>query len=274
MSRKAIGMIVPTVDNSFFANLAAHAERYLSEIGYGLLLASSANNAEKEKRYLYELAKEGAAGILCVSGLNALPDDLLPTDYPLVWIDRRPTSERPIPWVANDDAAAMEMATEHLLEKGCQNIFLLPGFLAEQQESPRVVGYRSALKKGNVPFDPAHILNRSGIKSTEAETEDMIRTVMESNVPIDGIIASSDRSAFGAMTALRSVGLYVPEDVRLISFDNSPYMATTSITALDRNPDVLAGKACELLLKMISGEHEVDLETIIPVSLVKRDSTR
>ncbi len=71
------------------------------------------------------------------------------------------------------------------------------------------------------------------------------------------------------------VGFYSPEDVKLISFDNSPYstMASPSITSLDRNPASLAAKACQILLDLIEGK-EVNKENIIGVSLVERDSTR
>lgn len=93
---------------------------------------------------------------------------------------------------------------------------------------------------------------------------------------MDAIITSSDRAAFGAITALRSIGQYVPEDVKLISFDNSPYstMASPAITTIDRNPRQLAEDACEALLSLFNGIHPDPLETIVPVSLVKRDSTR
>lgn len=66
--------------------------------------------------------------------------------------------------MANDDAAAMEEATEYLLEKGCRNILLLPGFLAEHQQSLRVVGYQRALKKRGVAFREEYILQRGGKK--------------------------------------------------------------------------------------------------------------
>ena len=274
--KNVIGMIVPTVDNPFFASLVCHAESILNDKGYGLLVCNSANSAEKEKEDFRLLLDRGADGMICVSGLSALPSDLLPESYPLLWVDRRPASDRAIPWVANDDAAAMEEATEYLLEKGCRNILLLPGFLAEHQQSPRVVGYQRALEKRGVAFREEYILQRGGKKSTEAETEEMVQSILRQGQSIDGIIASSDRSAFGAMAALRSVGLYVPEDVKLICFDNSPYstMATPSITTLDRNADVLAEKACEVLLQMLNGNKAVSMETVVPVSLIKRDSTR
>ena len=276
MERNTIGMIVPTVDNPFFASLVCQVERVLKARGFGLLVANCANEAETEKDNFRLLLESDVAGILCVSGLSALPEGLVPEDFPLVWIDRVPESSRPIPWVANDDAQAMEEAADYLIEKGCKNILLLPGFLAEGQQSPRVTGYRKALEAHEIPYRAEYVLQRRGKKSTEAETEELVQSILRRGLKIDGILASSDRSAFGAMAALRSVGLYVPEDVKLICFDNSPYstMATPAITALDRNPDQLAQSACELLLRRLSGETGLPLQTVVPVSIVKRDSTR
>ena len=273
---KTIGMIVPTADNSFFSGLIQYSERYLRAQGYTLLICSSDQDAEKEKNDLVSLVELGASGILCVSGLNALPDHLLKDEVPLVWVDRVPESSKPIPWVANDDAEAMKEATNVLIEKGCKNILLVPGYLAEHQESPRVKGYREALEEGGIEFCTDYVLNRKGEQSSETETEELVREHLRKGNPVDGIITSSDRAAFGAMAALRSVGYYVPEDVKLISFDNSPYstMGTPAITALDRNPKELAETACKILLKQINHEHDFPLEHRIPVSLVKRDSTR
>ena len=276
MERNTIGMIVPTVDNPFFASLVCQVERVLKARGCGLLVCNSANDVETEKENFRLLLQSGVSGILCVSGLSALPEGLVRSDFPLVWIDRVPKSDRPIPWVANDDAQAMEEAAEYLIEKGCRSILLLPGFLAEGQQSPRVVGYRKALEAHGIPFRPEYVLQRRGKQSTEAETEELVQSILRRGLKIDGILASSDRSAFGAMAALRSVGLYVPEDVKLICFDNSPYstMATPAITALDRNPDQLAKTACELLLRRLSGNTDLPLQTVVPVSIAKRDSTR
>lgn len=273
---KAIGMIVPTVDNSFFSGLVKRAERCLRTSGYQLLVMSSDNDAENEKNAYGVLQELQVEGILSVSGLSVFPKDLVREDMPLVWLDRVPESERKIPWVSNDDENAMELATDALIEKGCNDILLMPGYLAEGQESPRVKGYRSALEKHNLPYREEYVLNRRGEASSEAETEELVRNHLHNGNKVDGIITSSDRAAFGAMAALRSVGYYVPEDVKLISFDNSPYstMVTPAVTALDRNAEALAEKACELLLKQICKDPDDTIENTIPVSLVRRDSIR
>ena len=274
-NRPFVGIVIPTVDNSFFSSLAEYAEHDLHDQGYTALILSSANSAEKEKEHLLALTRFGAKGILCISGLSVLPEDLIPSGFPMVWVDRHPESEREIPLIANDDRAAMRKATEYLIRQGCRNILLMPGYLAENRTSPRVIGYEEALRSNGIEPNPAYILNRAGQKSSETETEELVRTVMGKGLAADAIITSSDRAAFGVMTALHRVGLYVPEDIKLICFDNSPYsaMASPALTALDRRPQELAESACRCLLDCIAGKS-VPAETIVPVSLFRRDSTR
>ena len=270
-----IGMIIPTADNTFFSNLADFAADFFYEQGYTAVILSSGNNAEREKSHLKFLMDFGAEGILCVSGLSTLPEEIIPEGFPLVCLDRHPKTAWPVPLVANDDRAAMYQATDYLLSKGCRHILLMPGYLAETMTSPRVTGYEEALRKHGIEADPEYILHRRGKKSSETETEEMLRQIIEKGLPLDAVITSSDRAAFGAVTALHQVGLYVPEDVKLISFDNSPYsaMASPAFTAIDRNPRELAETAGRCLLNMIKG-IPTDKEIIVQVNMCVRDSTR
>lgn len=274
MNRKNIGMIIPTTDNSFFSSLAHNIESILNKKGYNLLICDSNNNSDNEKEYL-KLLSSLCSGIIDVSGLSELNNNQLSDDYPLVFVDRKPNSERPVPWIGNDDEKAMYEATSYLIDKGCKNILLLPGLIAEQQESPRVKGFGKALEDHNISYDESSILYRKGLKSSQEETKDIIMDVLSENKKIDAIITSSDRSAFSVMKAIGQLGFYAPEDIRLISFDNTPYstLSSPSITAIDRKPETIAEKAAEVLLKLLNKEETENIN-IIPVSLVERDSTR
>lgn len=272
---KTIGLILPTTDNSFFADLAMELSTQAMQEGWELLISSSNNNAEKEREQLKLFETYDLDGILCVTGLSRYPEDLLQKRIPIVWIDRVPMADHPIPWVANDDEKALYEATSFLVENGCRNILLAPGFVAEGNDSPRIQGYSQALKDHGFSCSPDYILKRAGKAPSEIETEELVRNHLRRGNPVDGIITSSDRAAFGAMAALRSVGCYVPEDVKLITFDNSPYAAASvpAVTALDRNTDLMAQRAVELLKDLMQG-RSCKYENIIPVSLVKRESTR
>lgn len=273
-NNKTIGMIVPNTDNSFFSALVHNTERSLSDQGYRLLICDCHNDVQREKDYLKTLSCL-SSGIIDVSGLSELSDDLIPNDYPLVFVDRRPSSKRMIPWIGNDDEAAMNEATSYLLDKGCSSIYLMPGYIAEHKDSPRVKGYKRALEDHGIEYDGSLILYRKGLKSSEEETRELIMNELSLGKRIDAIITSSDRSAFSVSKAIGQLGYYAPEDIRLISFDNTVYstLSSPSITSIDRRPIEIASKAVDTLLSLLNKE-EVSKQITIPVSLVKRDSSR
>lgn len=184
-------------------------------------------------------------------------------------------SKHEISWVSNDDELAMKLASDYLIEKGCRDILLLPGCLASQQESERIRGYRTSLAEHGIEFDSRKVLSRSGKESSETETEQLIRDYLGKGNHADAVIASSDRAAFGALTALEQVGCYVPEDIRLMCFDNSPYtaMAAPGITALDRRPDRIAYEAVGVMMCLLK-KTETNTQRVIPITLVERTSTR
>lgn len=274
--RKWIGIIVPTLNNSFFSSLASSVGKEMRARGFETYVADSANNVANETVCMRELESLGANGIISVSGLAELPENLVSEDTPLVWVDRRPESNREIPWVGNDDAGAMELAAEHLIEKGCRTILLLPGYVAQDKDNPRVEGYRRTLEKYGIPFRSEYVLNRPGRKSSEEEAGELITKAVQDGIIMDGIITSSDRAAFGARRALQRIGYFVPEDVRLVSFDNSPYaaFASPSLTTLDRRPEELAKRASDVLCACMAGKPDIRQTNIIDVSLIPRGSSR
>ena len=276
MKSKFIGMIVPDISNTFFSSLAYSAQDCLQKQGYNLLICSSTNQVDTEKAHFANLAEFGVAGILCVSGLSSMPENLLNENVPLVFLDRRPSNAEKIFWVANDDVEATHLATQFLIDKGCKNILMIPGYIAGQHESLQEQGYIKALESNSISVNDSYILKRPGKQSSHIEAEKMVTDFLRRELPVDGIIASSDRSAFGALKAFRSVGLYVPEDVKMISFDDTLYseLATPALTSLNRQPKQLAQTACNLLLQQINSTPPEQIIHYVPVTLEKRDSTR
>ncbi|MBR1729143.1 MAG: substrate-binding domain-containing protein [Selenomonadaceae bacterium] len=276
MQNKFVGMIVPDISNTFFSSLAYSAQDYLQKQGYNLLICSSTNQVDTEKTHFANLTELGVAGILCISGLSSIPNNLLNENIPLVFLDRRPANAEKVFWVANDDVEATRLATQFLIDKGCKNILMILGYIAGQYESLQEQGYIKALESNNIAVNESYILKRPGKQSSHIEAEKMVNNFLRRELPVDGIIASSDRSAFGALKAFRSVGLYVPEDVKMISFDDTLYaeLATPALTSLNRQPKQLAQTACDLLIQQINGKPSEKIIHYVPVTLEKRDSTR
>ena len=189
MSKKFVGMIVPDISNTFFSSIAYSAQKYLQEQNFDLLICNS-NRVEVEESHFKNLAELGVSGILCVSGLSSLAENLIDEKFPLVFLDRRPANAEKFAWVANDDVDATRLATQYLIDKGCKNIIMIPGYIAGRHESLQEQGYRKALESNGIEIDESYILKRPGEKSSHIEVEKIVTDFLRRELPIDGIIAS------------------------------------------------------------------------------------
>lgn len=270
-----IGLIVPNVTNPFFSHLALYIETYLFEKGYSLLICNSDNHAERERTHFHNLTAKGVDGILCLSCLNDVPQDVVDRGLPLVLIDRRPAASRPIPWVGNDGPLTIYLSTRHLLDKGCRHILFISSYLGGYTRSHRRTGYQQALEEQGLFVDKNYILERPGLDPTPIEVEVLVYQFLQTGLPLDGIVTISESAALGAMFALKHAGLSVPEDVRIVGYDNTLYslMTTPPLSSIERNPQKISHASCDLLLDLIGGRNVWDSTVTVPVQLVERESS-
>lgn len=271
-----VGLILPNISNDFFSTIALYTEKYMEEHQYSVFICNTANQEKKEKEYFRTLAGRGVDGILCISGLNILSDDVIIGDMPVVCIDRHPENTKNIPWVMNDDRRGSYLATEHLISRGCKNILYIGSYTAGYKKVEREEGYSDALKANGRRVDRNYILYESGRKPHIEESADLVREFMKEGYPVDGIFASNDAAAFGALRTVRSMGIQVPEELKIVGFDDSIYsrLASPAISTIARHPEELSRTGCQVLLDMMEDKEPAQREWIIPTELIERESSR
>ncbi len=114
-----VGLVFPTVNDPFFGQLEAGLDECLYEHGYRTLMGNSQNNPQKEEQYLQLLLNHQIDGLIVGAHNQAMPD-YLQTNLPIVSIER--TVAPQIPVVASDNYRGGQLATQRLLDAGCQHI--------------------------------------------------------------------------------------------------------------------------------------------------------
>jgi LacI family transcriptional regulator len=172
--------------------------------------------------------------------------------------------------VSMDDEGSARMATEFLIAKGHSRIGFIAGSPEYNLSSWRTDGWRSAMQAANLGMDG---LLASG-DFTRASGEAAARLLLSGNNPPTAIIASNDQMALGCLAVADEMGLDVPSDLSLISFDNTPTVRFTqpALTAIDQPVADTASVAVELI--MAAQKDEVPTERVKAVRgrLVERDS--
>jgi DNA-binding LacI/PurR family transcriptional regulator len=140
--------------------------------------------------------------------------------------------------------------------------------------SVRLQGYRTALTKAELPYDPRLVL---GVKQyTRAAGKDAMQRLLRRDDPPDAVFCFNDLMAIGALRACAEAGVTVPDDIAIAGFDNIPEGAytTPTLTTVDADLDILSREALRLLLARIAGSHDPVERVQVLWQLQLRESTK
>jgi LacI family transcriptional regulator len=155
---------------------------------------------------------------------------------------------------------------------------MLHGIVPTERYFARELGYKRALEEAGIPVDPSLVVTPRESDHVDSifVVEELVAAALEKDPAIDGIFASNDRYALGAVHAVEKFGLVVGTDVLVAGYDDSLYsrLATPAITTVSHDTEKAAEAACEILLAMIEGDRGAAADAIvIPGSLIPRGST-
>lgn len=271
-----VGMIIPDLMHSFFAEVAKGATRAFDARGYQVVLADSGEDAATEDRHAALLLARKVDGLLIASaqrnGRAELFRVLGERKFPYVLIDRLPGGLR-AHYVGCRDEEIGALATGHLIERGCRRIAHIRG-PAIATGTGRLRGYRRALA-GHGLQAPAEYVAGGGA-GDESGWAAMQRLLGLRPRP-DGVFCYNDPVAAGAVRAVLEAGLRVPEDVAIIGSGNVHYsdLLRVPLSTIDQNSFTIGGTAAELLIDCVESKTPPPpRRVIIQPRLVIRESSR
>ncbi len=267
----AIALIVPEDTNRFFGDpfFAAIVAGITGKLGgsdYLLnLLIASDDPGDKMTSFVRNGGVDGAL-IVSHHTSDAFIDriaDAVPVVY-----GGRPVRRREADYVVDvDNVTGAKNATRRLVDIGRTKIATISGTPTMVSSIDRMQGFRSVLADAGLQA----FAEEAGDYSEGSGAEAM-RRILSAGTP-DAVFVASDLMARGALTALRSAGLRVPEDVALVGFDDSSVAVSTEpqLTTM-RQPMYAQGEAMAgVLLARLAGEDPAHT-TILPTELVVRAS--
>jgi DNA-binding LacI/PurR family transcriptional regulator len=263
-------IIVDVMYGGYLAHSTKNMAHAASEAGYSLLVSET--TGEHLDTALENAVARMIDGIVLYAPRLRMPDETLQTlcrGIPLVRRDYIPNSG--LAWVGFDQVHATRLAAEHLLSLGHHQIAAIPPTSALHNGYWRHTALRSILGEHGLKLGPVAEGDYSIRSGYEA-----CRQILDTGEPFTAIVVGTDGMALGAMRALRERGLRIPEDVSIISYDNSELAQYTEppLTTVEfkfRKQDELC--VHYLLELMANPEMELHQRVLMP-SLVIRDSTQ
>lgn len=268
-----VGIIVPDITNEFFAQIIQEIQNGLRTQGYMTFVCNTGEDEMVEQQYISMLGAVNLAGLIFVSGNTRTVENGL-QNLPAIYIDRAPeVDNREALVVESDNYGGAKLAVQELVQKGCRRIAFIDSSKVISSYSFRYSGYRDQLMLAGLEAPENLHLRVKEISFHEARRA--VEQLLDSGEEFDGIFCASDWLALGAIAALEGRGLGVPEQVKVVGFDDISVagLIAKPLTTIHQQTDVLGRTAAEEILRLIGGEPIKAQRIQIGVSLVSRKTT-
>ncbi|MFS0562977.1 LacI family DNA-binding transcriptional regulator [Terribacillus sp. 179-K 1B1 HS] len=270
-STETLGLLVPDISNPFFSELARTIEDRSHEQGLSVIMCSTDDNEEKEKKYLELLQRKQVDGLIIASSFNDrnLLKQLVKQNIPLVMLTQDDPSLG-VTCISVDDFSGGFEATSHLLSLGHENIAIL----AENTSSSkmRIFGSRDAYETFGLTFNDSRIIRTT---ASVANGKNCLDHILEYNPATTAIFACNDQLAIGVLQRAKERGIVVPDKLSIVGFDNTILAETTvpSLTTVAQPIKEMGSKVVDLILETIKKQVQPKERILYNPELIIRETT-
>jgi LacI family transcriptional regulator len=252
---RTLGLVVLDVANPFFTDVAHGVEEAVAAEGLAVILCDSAENADRERRYLDLLEEQRVQGILItpVDGVGKRLQQVRQRGIPVVLVDRW-ASTRSFCSVSVDDVYGGELAATHLVDQGHQCIAFVGGPYRFKQVVDRHDGAKRAVTAAGLPASA--LLKVETPALNVASGRDAGAQIAE--LPTDrrptAAFCANDLVALGVLQEMTRRRLRVPDDLAIVGYDDIGFAAAAAVplSSVRQPRDELGRAAAELLIEETS----------------------
>ena len=269
-----IGLIVPDLMHSFFAEIAKGVSAAIRPLGYDVVICNSEEDCAVESSEVDRLLARQVDGLILASAQPpsslAVFERIEARNVPFVLIDRRFTNAH-APYVGADDEAIGRLATQHLIDRGCRRIAHIAGPLLAPGVG-RLKGYRDALAHAGLPVPDSYVAHATD----DASGYRAAQTLLALDPRPDAIFGYNDPTAAGAMKAILEAGIGIPQTMKVIGVGNVHYsdLLRVPLSTIDQSSAAIGQQAADILIKAIGSKRRRPPRTVVidPI-LIEREST-
>jgi LacI family transcriptional regulator len=268
---QTIGLLIPAIDNPYFANIASVIIAEAKNHGYTIILVDTMENEANEREGLDSLLSREVDGImLAPSGSErAYMERINDTQTPIVLIDRFYDSTT-LPYITTNNYQGAFDAVQYLADGGHRDILCIQGVPHSMPVRDRVRGYLDALKKNGLEKHARIVGNNFSIQNGYLE----VRLALNLPSRPTAIFAMSNTILLGAVRAIRESGLEIPRDISIISFDDNTYLdfMNPAITRVSQPINEIGSLAVKILMDSFENGKRSDAQIQLSPRLIVRNS--
>lgn len=269
-STNLVGLIFPSINNPFFAELVEMIEQKLFAQGYKVILCNAGTDKEKERDYLRMLSANQVDGI--IAGAHNLGiEEYNQVGLPIVSFDRKLSDQIPI--ISCDNYTGGKLAVEELYAAGARHIYFLGN--PHQSGNPtdqRLAGYCDTLDR----FGLTHHIHTVSFSESPSLKLFSIKKLLSESVA-DGIVCTDDLTAILVLQAAKELKIKIPEQLKVTGFDGTKLVQIyhPELSTIVQPIEDIASLLVNVLKERIAQPKEPlkQMQYTLPVTFLRRNST-
>jgi len=270
-----IGLIVADISNPFFSLIARIIEDEARKHGYVVIFGSSDESAEKSQLLIDVFLNRQVDAFIIAPSENTEQQirTLQKRGVPVVLVDRYFPSIEADGVMINNFQAAYQ-AVEHLIQNGRDKIGMMTydNHLVHMQE--RVNGYKEAMKDNGIRFRNTWLKKVSYQRITRDLAAEL-KSLLQPQLQVNAFFFATNSLAVESLKVINKLGIRVPEDLAIISFDESDAfdLFYPPVTYVSQSVEDIGRRAVDLILARITDMKSKYARVVVEAKLVIRSSS-
>lgn len=277
---RTIGIVLPTsgriiYENSFFLEMIAGINQYCNQHQYTTTLITGETEDEilQVIRSMIRSGKTESFILLYSKQKDPVTEYLYNEGLLFALVGKAYQFANKTIYVDTDNILAGQEATEYLYQLGHRKI----GFIGYEKtllfSSDRKYGYQLTHLAHNLPVNPDYAIE---ITDSFQKMPDELMELLKKDDRPTAFVVSDDFIGVALEKCCREVGLSIPDDISIISFNNSLFAQLTypALTSLDVNSAQLGIEATAQIINHLENPNLASTKTIVPHEIIERDSCR
>ncbi len=269
-----IDFVISGLDTQWSTALLRGAQAEAARLGADLVVTTTHGTPVGTPDWVEHLAQRGSDGVVLIVSelLPAAHEELQRLQMPVVVVDPVGTGAQELPTVAATDWAGGRDAADHLIDLGHRRIGFITGPSEQVCHRDRLDGYRSALRRAGVEYDPDLVRYGDSLVGGGRRLTPELLALAD---PPTAIISGSDEQAYGVYQAARAAGLRVPQDLSVIGFDDVELCQWVSpqLTTVRQPLAEMAREATRMVIELSRDGARPARRLELATSVVVREST-
>jgi LacI family transcriptional regulator len=277
---KSIGLIIKDLSYPFYTTIAKGVSEYANSKGYSVVVSSSDDNHECEKKLTHLFSSKDIKGVIIAPVVEGTAEiehlfRLKMINYPFVLLEDVKGIQANV--VAIDNLKAIKRAVTYLINGGHTKIVHFAGPPQSSHTQERIEGFRYAFSESPLIFTCDMIVSiGSHVEESSRNIIEYFKHKTREDYPT-AIVCFNDQQALTVMTTLKKLNIRVPDDIAIIGNDDISYALIYPIplTTIRAPQQEIGRQAAEILVRNIESSTLIPVERVVlETEFIIRESSR